>query len=510
MKIRLGENIKELRTSRGITQSELADNLFVTPQTVSRWENGQSYPDIQLLPSLAAYFDVTLDDLMGTSSLLYQKRLEELQETYIALQKGEDIELRKEYCRILKKLTDLSPGTHDIAYFGAIMRLYKSGHATDAQVEEARKACEEFLPACYADERPLLLVSIISHEDDEHLDRWRKYIAQNGHMCCWGDVMLQVYRGKSLEKWEKQRQNNLFSRIWDALNLLVSDKPDSSAVKYDSNDLLNPIEQYEAALQTLNVFSKEDDDIFLSMRIFIENRYMQALFASGRNEDGFAWMEKLSEHALLLEQRTGEKRHGSVSFLTLQEESDVPRDAEAYSSIGDICNAEHHRAFDDVRNDPRFVQFYDRMHKLLSPDRDSIFYVKPEDEIPFSMEDFTPLIQYAHNEIKNFSDSGRPQIIVVQTERGNLYHLKLNHRSPLSAKAEEIEFIKNLKANKDIVITKIVCMWADGMVSIPSYHLREQIFRAHKQNRNALLLLNGTKKLIAKKLIDFFPQEKEL
>ena len=64
MKIKIGENIKELRTSRGITQSELADNLFVTPQTVSRWENGQSYPDIEQLPLLAAYFDVTLDDLI--------------------------------------------------------------------------------------------------------------------------------------------------------------------------------------------------------------------------------------------------------------------------------------------------------------------------------------------------------------------------------------------------------------------------------------------------------------
>lgn len=500
MKIKLSENIQELRKRRGITQSELAEVLSVTPQTVSRWENGQSYPDIEQLPALAAYFDITLDDLMGTSDLVYQKLLEELHQTRIALQKEEDAELRKEHCRILKKLADIRPGTHAIPYFGAIMRLYKSGYATERQVEEARKRCEKCLADRHTGDRPHLLAQIIVNETDENIDRWRHFISQDGIMSTWGDVMLTVYRGKSLDQWEKQRQENIFSRIWCALNLLVLDKQDNLVgAKYDSNDPLNPVEQYEAALQTLNVFSKEDDDVFLPMRIFIENRYMKALFANGRNEDGFVWMEKLSTHARMLAERTGEKRNGSVPFLALKEESDVPRDAEAHSSISDICNAEHHRAFDAVRDDPRFVQFYIQMHT----------FIKFDDKIPFA---FAPLIESAKNELQNVTVSKGTQIVSVQTAKGNIYHLIQDIYS--SYEAKELAFVKDLKAKNDAAISKIVCIWANGVsdlpVDVPSYHLRELLFKADKQNRNALVLLQGMKKLIVKKVIDFFPQEKKI
>lgn len=52
MKIQIAENIKKFRVANGYTQSELAILLSVTPQAVSRWENGQALPDITLLPCL--------------------------------------------------------------------------------------------------------------------------------------------------------------------------------------------------------------------------------------------------------------------------------------------------------------------------------------------------------------------------------------------------------------------------------------------------------------------------
>jgi len=65
MEMQIGRNIRALRKSRGITQEDLADALNVSFQTVSKWERGESYPDITILPDLSDYFAVSVDELMG-------------------------------------------------------------------------------------------------------------------------------------------------------------------------------------------------------------------------------------------------------------------------------------------------------------------------------------------------------------------------------------------------------------------------------------------------------------
>lgn len=63
--IQLGERIKELRRRDGRTQETLASALGVTAQAVSRWEKGICYPDMTMIPSIANYFGVSIDELFG-------------------------------------------------------------------------------------------------------------------------------------------------------------------------------------------------------------------------------------------------------------------------------------------------------------------------------------------------------------------------------------------------------------------------------------------------------------
>ena len=63
--IKLGERIKELRLRDGRTQDALAGKLGVTAQAISRWEKGVCYPDMELVPSIANCFGVTIDELFG-------------------------------------------------------------------------------------------------------------------------------------------------------------------------------------------------------------------------------------------------------------------------------------------------------------------------------------------------------------------------------------------------------------------------------------------------------------
>lgn len=65
MKLQIGENIKKYRQARSLTQEEVAAHLGVSFQAVSKWERREGYPDITMLPALANYFHVSVDDLIG-------------------------------------------------------------------------------------------------------------------------------------------------------------------------------------------------------------------------------------------------------------------------------------------------------------------------------------------------------------------------------------------------------------------------------------------------------------
>lgn len=64
MQINFKDKLRALRREKNITQALLADYLGITPQSVGKWERGEGYPDITLLPRIAFYFDVTVDELL--------------------------------------------------------------------------------------------------------------------------------------------------------------------------------------------------------------------------------------------------------------------------------------------------------------------------------------------------------------------------------------------------------------------------------------------------------------
>ena len=70
----LSANIRAKRVNRNVTQEELAAALGVSNQAVSKWERGESYPDITLLPRMALYFETTLDELCGMEEYRGEER----------------------------------------------------------------------------------------------------------------------------------------------------------------------------------------------------------------------------------------------------------------------------------------------------------------------------------------------------------------------------------------------------------------------------------------------------
>lgn len=78
MYIQLGEKIRTLRKSRNISQEVLAQYLGVSFQAVSKWENGDTMPDVALIPALASFFEVSTDELFSFNLLEQEEKVSKI------------------------------------------------------------------------------------------------------------------------------------------------------------------------------------------------------------------------------------------------------------------------------------------------------------------------------------------------------------------------------------------------------------------------------------------------
>lgn len=81
----LGAHIKEHRTKQGLSQDDLAEKIYVSRQTISNWETGRTYPDVQSLLLLSGVFDVTVDSLIKGDVETMAKVMDEAVKKYNAL-----------------------------------------------------------------------------------------------------------------------------------------------------------------------------------------------------------------------------------------------------------------------------------------------------------------------------------------------------------------------------------------------------------------------------------------
>ena len=82
MTIFFGENLKRLRKEKELTQENLAEFLGVSFQTISKWERGETYPDITTLPIISRFFNVSIDDLLGVNKSREEKQINEYLKLY--------------------------------------------------------------------------------------------------------------------------------------------------------------------------------------------------------------------------------------------------------------------------------------------------------------------------------------------------------------------------------------------------------------------------------------------
>ncbi|MBQ8953145.1 MAG: helix-turn-helix transcriptional regulator [Clostridia bacterium] len=245
MDITIGKRMRELRAQGKNTQEQLATHLGVTIQAVSKWERGEGYPDIALLPAIAAYYDVTVDDLLGLDEAARQKKLAEYAARSSALTRREDAAARVRLWReayrefpnepmVLQRLSfalraeniaehageiiDLSlkllkRATLSGHYFGAINNLCRV-YASQGNMEEAKRYAA--MAGRYIGTENQLMIHILEGEEAADFCKWNietltDLIAVNA------EVMLQKGTFSGAD------QLHIAELIWNLFALIYED-----------------------------------------------------------------------------------------------------------------------------------------------------------------------------------------------------------------------------------------------------------------------------------------------
>ncbi len=98
-KIKIGESIYNLRKSKKITQEQLGEYIGVSKGAISKWESGVSYPDIEMLPVLARFFNISIDELLNYDAELSEERENEIYEEVKKIINEENIDESLELCK---------------------------------------------------------------------------------------------------------------------------------------------------------------------------------------------------------------------------------------------------------------------------------------------------------------------------------------------------------------------------------------------------------------------------
>lgn len=149
-RLNLPDNIIRLRHEKKLTQEELADFMGVTKASVSKWEKGISTPDILLLPQLATYFDVTVDELLGYEAQLSSEQIRrqyaELSNDFATLSFADALEkirtLAHKYYACYPFLLQLS-----VLYLNHYM-LAETEEVRKSLLQEAEAWCDRILENC--------------------------------------------------------------------------------------------------------------------------------------------------------------------------------------------------------------------------------------------------------------------------------------------------------------------------------------------------------------------------
>lgn len=252
MNIYFGENLKALRQKRNLTQEKLAEFLNVSFQTISKWERGDTYPDISMLPEIALFFNVSVDDLLGINKAENEEKLLKQLEAFDKLTDGKQreviiLELKKNYpndhrvlLRYMTQLIHFSDALDSLSKVTAIYENIQENCSNDkiritakrelaefykkiAEIDNSSisfKDCEKLLEEMprMKDSQEILRSFLYSEDHPEYFNSCTVAIETSLNLLCQAIAHLCFYNDKYSVDYKidiVNKCNNLLNTIYD-------------------------------------------------------------------------------------------------------------------------------------------------------------------------------------------------------------------------------------------------------------------------------------------------------
>ncbi len=364
-KIRIGAKIAAKRREKGVTQEELASFLGVSKPAVSKWESDQSYPDITLLPELAAYFNMTVDELLGYEP---QMSKEDVRNMYTAMCKAfasEPFEAVYVKCREYAKkyyscwsvqfhiallYVNHAPlageKMHDV--IREAIRLFErvAGESSDLSLARQAVGLQSY---CYLIlNQPVNAIDLLEDLEEPIMDR--------------RPLLVKAYQMKGdLKKARSILQGYIYTQLMGVLGAI----PDFMGAYMD--DPVKAKEGLEKIIDMGSVFELESMHPAIYLSVYLAAA--QVFVMQGNKEDALNMLEKYV-HTLKAPGLFPLKLHGSSFFDMLESYFDSldlgtspPRSDEVIKQSAKDAVLKN-PGFEPLKNEPRFLQLSEKLNEI--------------------------------------------------------------------------------------------------------------------------------------------------
>ena len=264
MSLEFGKKIAALRKMQGVTQVQLADYLMVQPQTISRWESEGGTPDVMLLPKIATFFNVSMDELFGMTDM---EQIDHLVYKYSVLRDEKSFE--EVMGRIELALASMENGEcpekqEQLLAWKVhiyIQKSRKAQEAAEAILDELRENLSEssqlFLPLKLQKNQFLIQKGEGRNVLREVRTAWEKEQSIES-LYSYMMALTELDRTKELlELWEQEQVQQLVKRINEETLPLWQMMFCSAAAEEEEVFFVSQLEQFKAEAEASAVFEAE-------------------------------------------------------------------------------------------------------------------------------------------------------------------------------------------------------------------------------------------------------------